>query len=262
MEKKHRENKVVYAALICVLAVLSALVIITGMLSRREEKKPDENTVPIRDTVATDGIQDNNDIAPEQKPPKTQRNTDEAAMQPPRDITGPAIDENESESVMATDNIDADPVNAEPAMPEFTIPCEGAVSKPHSETSLVFSMTMNDYRTHTGVDIATVTGAEVRAAADGVVTEVWDDPLWSYCISINHEGDCTTVYRNLSSDSVLHMSSGDIVKIGDIIGNVGEGALIETADEPHLHFEMKIGGVNVDPCDYIEFPENDITNAE
>ena len=44
---------------------------------------------------------------------------------------------------------------------------------------------------------------------------------------------------------------GDTVKAGEKVGVVGDTSLTEIADEAHLHFEIKVGGVSVNPLDYI-----------
>lgn len=247
MENRKYENRIVYAALILVLAVLAALVVVTGITARRARRLPDSDTsadtqamaprdtaehqTPARDTEKPAGIfgkkDDKNDettAAPKTEPPVTE------TPKPP------TVD-----------------VDVQPTLPQFTQPADGVVSKSHSETALVYSMTMDDYRTHTGVDIATSAGADVRAAAAGIVTEVWDDPFWGVCANVSHEGDAVSTYRNLSTETLGSLTVGRTVAAGEVIGTVGESALYEIADEPHLHFELKISGASVDPCDYIAF---------
>jgi murein DD-endopeptidase MepM/ murein hydrolase activator NlpD len=46
------------------------------------------------------------------------------------------------------------------------------------------------------------------------------------------------------------IEAGCTVKAGDKIGYVGDTAMAELADESHLHFEMTVGGIQVDPLDY------------
>lgn len=243
MENKKNENRIVYAALILVLTVLAALVVVTGIASRRARK----NEIP--DTSAlTAGL-----INPE--------TAEHEPVKPPR----PAQPDNKKDEDKTTENTSrpetkeptAD-VNVPSEPPTFSAPADGAVSKGHSETVLVYSMTMNDYRTHTGIDILAEVGAAVKAAAAGVVSEVWEDPMWGFCATISHEGDAVSVYRNLSRESAEDLYAGQKVEAGEIIGSVGDTALCELADEAHLHFELKIGGVAVDPEDYITFATADV----
>ena len=60
-----------------------------------------------------------------------------------------------------------------------------------------------------------------------------------------------TVYANLAPELAEGLEVGSEVKCGQVIGCVGETASTEIADEPHLHFEMTVGGKEVDPMSYI-----------
>lgn len=130
---------------------------------------------------------------------------------------------------------------------EFLCPLSGAVSRRHDTETLVYSSTMGDWRIHTGVDIATSLGAVVSCVADGTVKEVFDDAMMGKCVSVAHEGGVVSIYRNLDEDLSDGIKAGAAVSAGDAIGTVGESALCELADEPHLHFEMTVDGKPVDP---------------
>ncbi len=135
-------------------------------------------------------------------------------------------------------------------LPSFSLPVSGKLAKGHDAETQVFSGTMNDYRIHLGLDIATEAGATVLAAADGTVTEVWEDAMMGHCIAISHGGDSVTVYKNLADTHADGIAAGARVKAGQVISYVGESAMTELADEPHLHFEMTVDGIQVDPLDY------------
>ena len=65
-------------------------------------------------------------------------------------------------------------------------------------------------------------------------------------------GECYTIYKNLSAELPESTVVGAAVKAGDVIGTVGESAMIEVAEEPHLHLEMTVNGLQVDPMDYFD----------
>ena len=132
----------------------------------------------------------------------------------------------------------------------FVSPVVGEVTKHHSIDTPVFSNTLNEWRVHTGIDIATEDGAEVFCAADGVVSKVYSDPFLGKSVEVTHEGGITSVYSNLTSSDIA-VKEGDTVKSGALIGKVGDTSLSELADEAHLHFSMKVNGVSVNPLDYI-----------
>lgn len=133
----------------------------------------------------------------------------------------------------------------------FLCPLSGTVTQKHDTETLVFSPSMGDWRIHTGLDIAAALGDTVCAAADGTVKEVWDDAMMGKCVSIKHTDDVVTVYKNLGDTLADGIVAGQSVKAGDAIGTVGETALSELADEPHLHFEMTVNGAPVDPLSYL-----------
>jgi murein DD-endopeptidase MepM/ murein hydrolase activator NlpD len=105
---------------------------------------------------------------------------------------------------------------------------------------------------HAGIDIGTVAGASVSAMADGVISQVWDDVYMGKCVAVAHGGDAYTIYKNLSAELPAGVVIGAAVKAGDVIGTVGESAMVEVAEEPHLHLEMTVGGLAVDPTDYLD----------
>jgi len=136
---------------------------------------------------------------------------------------------------------------------EFSIslPVSGTLAKGHDASLQVWSDTMGDYRIHLGVDITAAENAPVCAVADGKISKIWDDALMGRCVAVEHDGEVYTVYKNLSETMAKGIQTGAEVKKGQQIGHVGETAIAEFADEPHLHLEMTVGGLAVDPLDYM-----------
>ena len=140
--------------------------------------------------------------------------------------------------------------NEKPGRVSMVSPVVGEITKHHSLDTPVFSNTLNEWRVHTGIDIATDEGAEVYCAADGVVSKVYSDPLLGRAVEVTHSGGITSVYANLASSGIA-VKEGDTVKSGELIGKVGDTSLSELADEAHLHFAVRINGTCVNPLDYI-----------
>lgn len=140
------------------------------------------------------------------------------------------------------------------SLPTFIPPIDSEVSFEFSDSLPVFSQTMNDYRTHLGVDIEAELGTPVLAVADGTVTNIWYDHFMGNCISIEHSGNAVSVYMNLSDETAEGIEIGASVSAGDVISSVGESAMNEIAEEPHLHYELKINDKHVDPRSHITFP--------
>lgn len=135
-------------------------------------------------------------------------------------------------------------------LPEFALPVGGVLSKKHSVDTQVFSPTLGEYRVHLGIDIATEEAAPVFAMAAGTVAQIWEDPMMGWSVAISHAGDAVTVYKNLSKQFADGITVGAEVEAGQLLGCVGDSAMIEIAEEPHLHMEMTVKGLQVDPLDY------------
>ena len=133
----------------------------------------------------------------------------------------------------------------------FVSPVVGSVATEHAEDAPVFSITLGEWRLHTGIEILTEEDAPVYAAEDGTVSAVYKDALLGYTVEITHDEDTKTVYSNLKGDELVTMKVGDEVKSGDRIGTVGDTAITELADEAHLHFELFYKGEAKNPLDYI-----------
>ena len=138
--------------------------------------------------------------------------------------------------------------------PVYCLPSDGGVLKEYSPAQPIRSLTMNDYRTHNGVDISASLGSPVAAVADGTILDVYSDPMMGMCVSIDHGEGLVSSYKNLSYDLPEGIAKGVKVRSGQTIGAVGDTSLIELADAEHLHFEMTKNGKSVDPGAYLALP--------
>ncbi len=143
------------------------------------------------------------------------------------------------------------PVGGEAEEFELSLPARGVISKGHDASLQVWSETLGAYKVHLGIDIATDEGAPVFAAADGTVSKVWDDAMMGKCVAIDHGDGIFTFYKNLDPVLSSGIEKGKSITVGQEIGKVGESAMAELADEPHLHVEMTVNGIAVDPTDYL-----------
>ncbi|MBQ6000037.1 MAG: M23 family metallopeptidase [Clostridia bacterium] len=129
----------------------------------------------------------------------------------------------------------------------FIRPIDGSILKPWSADELVYSKTLADYRIHNGVDLAASPGTPVHAMADGILTDIYDDDLLGRIVEITHEGGTVTRYCNLQPTGLAGIRIGGSVKMGDVIAQVGESALCECGEPPHLHLETLRNGQFIDP---------------
>ncbi len=139
----------------------------------------------------------------------------------------------------------------------FVCPVSGTLIKDYSADIPVFSLTMEDYRVHCGVDISADAGTHVMAAASGTISKVEFDPLMGQTVQITHSEGYVTTYRNLQTKMPEGIEVGVSVDAGDVIGYVGDTALIEISDSPHLHLEMTKDEKNINPLSLIKFESVD-----
>ena len=128
-------------------------------------------------------------------------------------------------------------------------PVEGAQITGYSMEALSYNQTTRDWRVHNGVDIAAETGTEVCAAADGKVYTVYEDDAMGCTVVIRHDGGYTTRYSSLAEE--LTVKAGDEVKAGQVIGYVGDTALVETTLGTHVHFGVTCQGEPMDPAEFL-----------
>ena len=100
---------------------------------------------------------------------------------------------------------------------------------------------------HTGVDISSEYGAEVRATADGVVISVDTHTGYGRLVVIDHGFGISTWYGHLSG---YNTRPGARIKRGQAIGYVGVSGRVTG---PHVHYEVRINGAPVNPWRYLRF---------
>lgn len=128
---------------------------------------------------------------------------------------------------------------------------EASITNPYSMDKLIYSVTLDQYMTHPGIDIEAPEDSQVVAVFNGTVTSIYTDDRYGTSIEITHPDKVITVYSNLSTSEMVEV--GDVVTQGQIIGGVGSTALFESLEPAHLHFEMIMDGSYVNPEDYISF---------
>ena len=245
MEQKKNEQKTARILYITIIMVLLVMAIAVGLVTAAGRRnRPAESSASGTSFPATsDTLPDKDHTSPSvttKAPEVTTAKTD-------KPMTIPSVTA-QKEPITTTKQV-AEVEAPVPTRPALIMPTIGDVAKTFSIDALVWSNTMEDYRTHNGIDICASVGEGVMAAADGIVTEVYAHPMMGHTVVIAHDGEAETVYQNLAED--IPVSVGDIVKTGTVIGAIGESAIIEIAEEPHLHFELLVGGKQENPLDYI-----------
>ena len=162
-------------------------------------------------------------------------------------VASSTVSENTTQNITGEENKET---TAEVKELSFERPVEGEIIREFAQDNLVYSETLEEWTTHSGMDIKADKTTVVKAAEAGVVKSIKNDPRYGLTIVIEHDDVYQTVYSNLlTSEFVVE---GETVEKGQSIGTVGNSAVFEIADEPHLHFEILKDSIAIDPSIYIK----------
>lgn len=126
----------------------------------------------------------------------------------------------------------------------YMMPCGTDIINDYSNGEMVYSETMDDWRSHNGVDFKAQKGAQVKAINEGIVTNVYSDALWGTVVEIDHGGKLVAKYCGLGANPPVQ--KGTKVAMGDDIGVLGD-IPCESKLGNHLHLEIRIDSKIVDP---------------
>ena len=124
------------------------------------------------------------------------------------------------------------------------IPVEGV--RLTSEFGMRWHPVIGGRRAHKGVDLAGPIGTPVHATADAVVGKAEWFSSYGLYVALEHGGDIETRYGHMSR---LNVYAGQHVRKGDVIGYIGTTG---RSTGPHLHYEVRISGVAVNPIPYMQ----------
>ena len=137
------------------------------------------------------------------------------------------------------------------ASSDYITPISGEIIKEYSMDMPVYWETLDQYMTHSGIDISAPAGTSATACADGTVTNVWEDDKFGITAEVTHSGGITSIYGNLARKGLAE--PGDVLAQGDTVGKIGQSSMFEFDTPPHLHFEIRENGEATDPGKYISF---------
>ena len=121
----------------------------------------------------------------------------------------------------------------------FCTPVSGKVTSPFGWREHPITHEENFHR---GIDIAAQEGTMIRAALPGTVEQTGFDELRGNFVVLRHSEDLLTCYQHCSK---LLCQEGENLSKGDTIALVGSTG---AATGPHLHFEVEVEGLDVDPA--------------
>ena len=222
--KRKKKNSGAYLA-ICCCAVIVAIVGYANRLSLEEETPENKVAEEIQVTPT--------------KEPQTEETSQKVIVE----------EKEEQKTVAPTPTAEVKKAEPKKEKIEFAPPVDGKVIEEFLGDDLVYNEALKDWRTHSGVDFEANMGDEVRVSEKGVVEDVFDSNM-GRCVVVDHQNGFKTMYANLEEDTTV--KAGDAVNGGEVIGRVGNTALGDATDLPHLHFEMMKNETAVNPVEYFD----------
>lgn len=162
--------------------------------------------------------------------------------------------------VPAGENVDSDaaPVSASTATllgynfsEDSTImwPAQGNVILNYNMTNTIYFPTLDVYKCNPAIVISAGEDSIVSAAADGLVTAVYESNETGLTMEIALGNDYVMTYGQLKN---LTVGVGSQVKRGDVIANVAAPSAYYSVEGSNLYFRLDKAGTSVNPMDYIE----------
>lgn len=243
MDQKAKRKMAANAVYILTAAIVVSIMCMTLYTAFDTANRRSETDVLPESSPANESILSETDVSPVNTP-ETEPSV--PAAEQITELADPVINDESGDAGMQASAPAYTP-------PTYIMPVNGVIIKNYDDSVPVFSLTMNDYRVHTGIDLEAEVGCAVYACSDGVITDIYNEPFWGNCVTISHGDGLTSHYMNLSTESPQNIDEGVTVSAGDIIGTTGDTALIEMADSSHIHFEMRLSGTVVNPLSYIAY---------
>lgn len=118
----------------------------------------------------------------------------------------------------------------------FSKPLSGDILKIYSADKVIYSKTLELWKTHDGIDIKANIGESVKSIEKGVIEKIYDDAFYGKTIVIDHGQGYKSSYSNLDENVYVNVNQS-VIK-GKVIGKVGSTSIGEIKDDPHLHFML------------------------
>jgi len=123
-------------------------------------------------------------------------------------------------------------------------PVEGNVIMNYSMDHLTYYATLMQYKVNPAIVIDAEVGTEVKAAAEGIITDIYDDPVTGLTLTMDIGDGYSLLYGQLKD--VKH-KIGDRVAEGEIIGAVNEPTKYYVVEGSNLYFMVTKDGETVNP---------------
>lgn len=237
-KKKLGKNGGFYIAL-CGCAVVVAVMSYVGDVIKEGQEFPETENIALNDISDYEFSNDEEETVQEEYETVSEN---EVIVIEPEEETEEAPEQEEIMDVQET--------AAKEEIDEFlpALPVPGKVIAEFSGQELVLFEKLDDWRSHGGIDIAAEVGDDVYVCESGVVEKIFTNNMGG-CILVDHENGYKSLYGSIGEINLV--TEGDRLVAGETVGRVGDAAVGDMADKPHVHFELHFEGKPVNPLDII-----------
>lgn len=130
----------------------------------------------------------------------------------------------------------------------LTWPVHGNILLPFSTDHVVYHATLNQFKINPALLIECEPGTEILAPVRGIITEVVENPMTGWTVTMAVGDDYTLTYGQLEQGE---LAAGDVLEAGDTLGVVARVTKYYTMEGNHLYFQMKRGEEILDPTQYL-----------
>ena len=214
------------------------------------EEEKDEEINEIKESIIINNTTENNaNVVEDTNANIVNQNTNETAENKENSGTNENASANENKNTIENTDENNESAN-QTSDTEFIFPVEGEVIKEFAKDNLIYSETLEEWITHTGIDIKADRTTVVKSVANGTVKSIKNDPRYGLTVTIEHDNGYTSVYSSLLTAEFV--KEGEQVTQGQTIGTVGNSAVFEVAEDNHLHFELLKDGSSINPEIYLK----------
>lgn len=265
LEERKMKN-LIYAFTVTLIISIITFIIVFVSYNRKLKKQSEESLLElgrVNEIVSNNEIEETsfsddkskseaekeniNNAEKEVKPNVESKKTVKNTTPVPSTVTNET--EPEKEEVVVENNVQPEIVEEKKEL-KFQAPVSGEIIKDFAKDTLIYSNTLEEWTTHSGIDIKAEKTTVVSAAEEGIIESIKNDPRYGISITISHADGFKTIYSNLLTTEFI--KEGEKVEKGQTIATVGETASFEVLDDSHLHFEMYKDEEPVNPTIYLK----------
>lgn len=177
-----------------------------------------------------------------QKTQTSTTETEESSEEKQTDVQAVAQNTTLQQEEQAAEQTPAEESQQTSAKISWQLPVYGEIIKDYGYS---YDKTWQDYRFHSGIDIAMEKGEEVYAINQGTVTESGKTKALGEYIRIDYGNNLVGYYFGI--DVKDNLTAGTAISKNQVIGTVTDSPLEESAYEPHYHFGLIQDGQTIDP---------------